>query len=124
MKNKHEILNRQANIAQLILDKLKECGYPHPNSIRSPLDKELVGEKDEVLPTELDEDFILLWDSPSYVAGIVIEEDGNISVASLAPVSDVSSETEGIIWEREYTNTDDFFKEFDDFGEQLRKGEQ
>ncbi len=124
MKNKWEILNKQANIAQLILDKLKECGYPQPNSTRSPLEDELVGEKDELLPSELDEDFILLWDSPSYAAGIVIEEDGNISVASLTTVSDVSSKTEGIIWEREYTNTDDFFKEFDEFGEQLRKGGQ
>ena len=115
MKNKHEILNKQANIAQLILDKLKEYGYPQPNSTRSPLEDESVGEKDELLLTEISEDFTLTWTSRGYCACICIEEDGNIIIASVK-LGEAS-------WTREYTNTDDFFKEFDEFGEQLRKVE-
>ena len=117
MKNEWEILNKQANIAQLILDKLKECGYPQPNSTRSPLDKDSLEEDDELLLTEISKDFILSWDSHrGYGAAILIEEDGNIIITSVK-LGEAS-------WIREYTNTDDFFKEFDDFGEQLRKGEQ
>lgn len=116
MKNKWEILNKQTNIAQLILDKLKECGYPQPSSIRSPLEDELIKEGNELLLTEISEDFILSWTSRGYDAAILIEEDGNIIIASTK-----SGEAS---WTREYTNTDDFFKEFDEFGEQLRKGEQ
>lgn len=117
MKNKHEILNKQANIAQLILDKLKECGYPQPNSTRSPLEEELIGEEDEFLLTEISKDFILSWDNcRGCGAVILIEEDGNILVTSVK-LGEAS-------WIREYADTDDFFKEFDDFGEQLRKGEQ
>lgn len=117
MKNKWEILNKQTNIAQLILDKLKECGYPQPSSIRSPLEEDLLREKDELLPTEISKDFILSWDSHrGYGAAILIEEDGNIIITSVK-LGEAS-------WIREYTNTDDFFKKFDEFGEQLRKGEQ